>query len=93
MPGTVLTLGSTVAERRGAKVASILEAARRRARGQGIGGVRLRAPAREVGMRQPSLDECSDSKHDLDDAMFADLPLRSRRLRRLAIAAVTRRRR
>ena len=62
----------TVAERREAKVASIVAAAWELAREQGIGQVSLRALAREVGMRQPSLYEYFDSKHGLYDAMFAD---------------------
>ena len=62
----------TVAERREAKVASIVAAAWELAREHGIGELSLRALAREVGMRQPSLYEYFDSKHGLYDAMFAD---------------------
>ena len=61
-----------MAERREAKVASIVEAAWGLAREHGLGGLSLRALAREVGMRQPSLYEYFDSKHGLYDAMFAD---------------------
>jgi AcrR family transcriptional regulator len=61
-----------VAERRQAKVATIVAAAWALARDHGIGGVSLRALAAEVGMRQPSLYEYFDSKHALFDAMFAD---------------------
>jgi AcrR family transcriptional regulator len=61
-----------VAERREAKVASIVEAAWGLARSEGLGGLTLRALAREVGMRQPSLYEYFDSKLALYDAMFAD---------------------
>src|SRR5437868_8355904 len=62
----------TVAQRREAKVASIVDTAWQLARSGGIGGITLRALAREVGMRQPSLYEYFDSKHALYDAMFAD---------------------
>jgi AcrR family transcriptional regulator len=61
-----------VAERRDAKVASIVAAAWELAREHGIAGISLHALAREVGMRQPSLYEYFDSKHALYDAMFAD---------------------
>jgi len=61
-----------VADRRQAKVATIVAAAWGLARVNGIGAVSLRALAREVGMRQPSLYEYFDSKHALYDAMFAD---------------------
>jgi AcrR family transcriptional regulator len=61
-----------VAERREAKVASIVASAWGLARAEGIGGLTLRSLAREVGMRQPSLYEYFDSKHALYDAMFAD---------------------
>jgi len=61
-----------VADRRQAKVATIVAAAWGLARMNGIGAVSLRALAREVGMRQPSLYEYFDSKHALYDAMFAD---------------------
>lgn len=61
-----------VAERRQAKVATIVAAAWGLARMNGIGAVSLRALAREVGMRQPSLYQYFDSKHALYDAMFAD---------------------
>jgi AcrR family transcriptional regulator len=61
-----------VAQRRDAKVASIVAAAWKLAREHGIAGVSLHALAREVGMRQPSLYEYFESKHALYDAMFAD---------------------
>ena len=61
-----------VADRRAAKVASIVEAAWKLAAEHGIAGISLYALAREVGMRQPSLYEYFDSKHALYDAMFAD---------------------
>jgi AcrR family transcriptional regulator len=61
-----------VAQRREAKVASIVAAAWVLAGQQGIGGVSLHALAREVGMRQPSLYTYFDSKHALFDAMFED---------------------
>jgi AcrR family transcriptional regulator len=60
-----------VAERREARVATIVDAAWKLAREHGIVGVSLRALAGEVGMRQPSLYEYFDSKHALYDAMFA----------------------
>ena len=61
-----------VAERREAKVASIVDAAWQLAAEHGIAGISLYALARAVGMRQPSLYEYFDSKHALYDAMFAD---------------------
>ena len=61
-----------VAERREAKVASIVDAAWKLAAEHGIAGISLYALARAVGMRQPSLYEYFDSKHALYDAMFAD---------------------
>ena len=61
-----------VAERREAKVASIVAAAWQLAREHGVAGLSLHALAREVGMRQPSLYEYFDSKHALYDAMFVD---------------------
>jgi AcrR family transcriptional regulator len=61
-----------VAQRREARVASIVASAWKLAREHGIAGVSLHALAREVGMRQPSLYEYFDSKHALYDAMFAD---------------------
>ncbi len=61
-----------VADRRAAKVASIVEAAWNLAAEHGIAGISLHTLAREVGMRQPSLYEYFDSKHALYDAMFAD---------------------
>jgi AcrR family transcriptional regulator len=61
-----------VAERREAKVASIVDAAWELARTEGIGGVTLHALAREIGIRQPSLYAYFDSKNALFDAMFAD---------------------
>jgi AcrR family transcriptional regulator len=62
----------TVADRRAAKVATIVAAAWELAGTDGLGGLSLRALAREVGMRQPSLYEYFDSKNGLFDAMFAD---------------------
>ena len=61
-----------VAERREAKVASIVDAAWELARAHGIGGVTLHALARQVGVRQPSLYAYFESKNALFDAMFAD---------------------
>jgi AcrR family transcriptional regulator len=60
------------AQRRDAKLASIVERAWGLARDHGVGGVTLHALAREVGMRQPSLYAYFDSKNALFDAMFAD---------------------
>src|SRR3954464_7945611 len=65
-------MASKVAERREAKVTSIVAAAWDLAREHGIAGVSLHALARKVGMRQPSLYEYFGSKHALYDAMFAD---------------------
>src|SRR5438552_10794443 len=65
-------MSGTVAERREAKIASIVDVAWELAREHGIAGISLHALAREVGMRQPSLYEYFDSKHALYDAMFAD---------------------
>jgi AcrR family transcriptional regulator len=62
----------TVAERREAKVASIVATAWELAHREGIGGVTLHGLARAVGMRQPSLYAYFDSKNALFDAMFAD---------------------
>lgn len=64
--------GGKVAQRREAKVASIVAAAWELARRHGIAGLTLHGLAREVGMRQPSLYEYFDSKDALYDAMFAD---------------------
>jgi AcrR family transcriptional regulator len=61
-----------VAQRREERVSSIVAAARKLAGDEGVGGVSLRALAREVGIRQPSLYEYFDSKNSLYDAMFAD---------------------
>ena len=61
-----------VAQRREAKVATIVESAWELAREHGVAGVSLHALAREVGMRQPSLYAYFDSKSALYDAMFAD---------------------
>src|SRR5438874_4791998 len=69
-PGTLIQ--TKVSQRRAAKVATIIDAAWKLARENGIAGVSLHALAREVGMRQPSLYEYFDSKHALYDAMFAD---------------------
>ena len=65
-------MADKVAQRREAKVASIVASAWKLARQHGIAGVSLHALARDVGMRQPSLYEYFDSKHALYDAMFAD---------------------
>ena len=65
-------MAGKVAQRREAKVDSIVESAWRLAREHGIAGVSLHALARDVGMRQPSLYEYFESKHALYDAMFAD---------------------
>jgi AcrR family transcriptional regulator len=61
-----------VAQRREAKASSIVAAAWRLARENGVAGLSLHALARDLGMRQPSLYEYFDSKHALFDAMFAD---------------------
>jgi AcrR family transcriptional regulator len=61
-----------VVRRRELKTASIVSEAWELARQHGVGGVSLHELARAVGMRQPSLYEYFDSKHDLYDAMFAD---------------------
>jgi AcrR family transcriptional regulator len=61
-----------VAERREARTQEIVAAAWKLAAVDGIGGFSLRAVAREVGVRQPSLYEYFDSKLALYDAMFAD---------------------
>jgi AcrR family transcriptional regulator len=65
-------MADKVAQRRAAKVSSIVACAWKLAREHGIAGVSLHALAREVGMRQPSLYEYFDSKNALYDAMFAD---------------------
>jgi AcrR family transcriptional regulator len=62
----------TVAKRREARVAGIVECAWKLAGEHGIAGVSLHALARDVGMRQPSLYGYFDSKDALYDAMFAD---------------------
>jgi AcrR family transcriptional regulator len=62
----------SVAERREAKVASIIATAWELARTEGIAGMTLHGLARNVGMRQPSLYAYFDSKNALLDAMFAD---------------------
>ncbi len=61
-----------VAERREARSQEIVDVAWRLAAVDGIGGFSLRAVAREMGIRQPSLYEYFDSKLALYDAMFAD---------------------
>ena len=63
---------SKVTQRREAKIAAIVEAAWGLAREHGIQLVSLRALAKVVGMKQPSLYEYFDSKNALYDAMFAD---------------------
>jgi AcrR family transcriptional regulator len=70
--GELRMTAGKVALRREAKIATIVAAAWRLARNQGIAGLSLHDLAREVGMRQPSLYEYFDSKHALYDAMFAD---------------------
>jgi len=61
-----------VAQRREAKIASIIEAAWGLARKDGIQILSLRALANRVGIREPSLYAYFDSKNALYDAMFAD---------------------
>lgn len=61
-----------VAERREAKIASIVEAAWGLARERGVQLISLRDLARAVGMQQPSLYAYFDSKNALYDAMFGD---------------------
>jgi AcrR family transcriptional regulator len=63
---------SKVAQRREAKIASIVDAAWSLARERGIQLVSLRDLAKKVGMQQPSLYAYFDSKDALYDAMFAD---------------------
>jgi AcrR family transcriptional regulator len=65
-------LVSKVAQRRDARIASIVEAAWGLARRNGIQVVSLRDLAKEVGMQQPSLYAYFESKNALYDAMFAD---------------------
>ena len=62
----------TVAKRREARVAGIVDCAWKLAGEHGIAGLSSHALAREVGMRQPSLYGYFDSKDALYDAMFAD---------------------
>ncbi|MGX7678472.1 TetR/AcrR family transcriptional regulator [Jatrophihabitans sp. DSM 45814] len=59
-------------QRRGAKLAVILDAAWTLARRDGLAAISLRDLADAVGLRQPSLYVYFDSKLDLYDAMFAD---------------------
>ena len=66
------TSSGTVAKRREARVAGIVDCAWKLAREHGISGVSLHALARKVGIRQPSLYGYFDSKDALYDAMFAD---------------------
>lgn len=61
-----------VAQRREAKIASIVDAAWGLARNDGIQVLSLRALANRVGIREPSLYAYFDSKNALYDAMFAD---------------------
>jgi AcrR family transcriptional regulator len=63
---------SRVAQRREAKIVSIIQAAWGLARERGIQLVSLRDLAKRVGMQQPSLYAYFDSKDALYDAMFAD---------------------
>src|SRR5262245_65618201 len=60
----------TVAQRREARVATIIDASWDLARREGIAGLTLRGLARELGISQPSLYEYFDSKHALYDALF-----------------------
>jgi AcrR family transcriptional regulator len=64
--------GGKVARRRGAKIATIVEAAWALSNEEGVAALSLHGLARKVGMRQPSLYEYFDSKNALYDAMFAD---------------------
>jgi AcrR family transcriptional regulator len=59
-------------QRRGAKLAVILDSAWTLARRDGLAAISLRDLADAVGLRQPSLYVYFDSKLDLYDAMFAD---------------------
>jgi AcrR family transcriptional regulator len=61
-----------VAQRREARVATIVDAAWNLARREGIAGLTLRGLARELGVSQPSLYEYFASKNALYDAMFAE---------------------
>jgi AcrR family transcriptional regulator len=63
---------SKVAQRREAKIASIVDAAWGLARERGIQLVSLRDLAKQVGMQQPSLYAYFESKNALYDAMFTD---------------------
>ncbi|MBY5163116.1 TetR/AcrR family transcriptional regulator [Salsipaludibacter albus] len=65
-------VASKVAQRREARIASIVEAAWSLAHEQGIQVFSLRDLATEVGVQQPSLYTYFDSKNALYDAMFAD---------------------
>ena len=69
MRGSLVAI-SKVAQRREAKITSIVEAAWSLARERGIQLVSLRDLAKEVGMQQPSLYAYFDSKDALYDAMF-----------------------
>ena len=61
-----------VAQRREARVASIVDTAWDLAQREGIAGLTLRGLARELGLSQPSLYEYFESKHALYDALFDD---------------------
>jgi AcrR family transcriptional regulator len=63
---------SKVAQRREAKIASIVEAAWSLARERGIQLISLRDLAKKVGMQQPSLYAYFESKNALYDAMFSN---------------------
>ena len=63
---------SKVEQRRTERTEQIVAAAWGLAHEVGLHSVTLRALAREVGIRQPSLYEYFDSKHAIYDAMFAD---------------------
>src|SRR5687767_2594248 len=72
MIGNIVAMTERVAERRKARVVSIVAEAWELARTDGLAGLTLRALAKRVGIREPSLYEYFSSKHDLYDAMFAD---------------------
>lgn len=65
-------MSSTVEKRRIERTEQIVAAAWGLAHEVGLHSVTLRALAREVGIRQPSLYGYFDSKHAIYDAMFAD---------------------
>lgn len=65
-------MARNVEQRRRERTEEIIAAAWGLAREVGLHSVTLRALAREVGIRQPSLYEYFDSKLEIYDAMFAD---------------------